>query len=47
MLAVKITSLSLFGIYCLVLLYRIYQAVKERREENAKENEKWERRFYF
>ena len=47
MLAIKITALSLFGIYCLALLYRAYRAVEEWRVEKAKKNEEWEQRFYF
>lgn len=47
MLAIKITALSLFGIYCLALLYRVYRAVEEWRAKDVKKNEEWKQRFYF
>ena len=47
MLAIKITALSLFGVYCLTLLYRVYRAVEEWRAEDVKKDEEWKQRFYF
>ena len=47
MLAIKITALSLFGVYCLALLYRVYRAVEEWRAEDTRKDEEWKQKFYF
>lgn len=47
MLAIKITALSLFGVYCLTLLYRVYRAVEEWSEEDVKKDEEWKQKCYF
>ena len=47
MLAIKITALSLFGVYCLALLYRVYRAVEKCRAEDVKKDEEWKQKFYF